>query len=69
LAHRRQTTAAKRVLRQKLEIVPVSNDDGLAHLKVTQPGVWMVRVEKRIEEAGKKYDLLALKATLVFFVQ
>jgi hypothetical protein len=29
----------------------------------------MVRVEKRIEANAKEFDLLALKATLVFSVQ
>jgi uncharacterized GH25 family protein len=105
----------KKILGQKLEIVPVSNvlkarvgeelafrilfdgkplksqvyatydgfsrryntytyatetlDDGLAYVKVTSPGTWMVRVEKRIEETGKDYDLYALKAALIFSVQ
>jgi uncharacterized GH25 family protein len=46
-----------------------SANDGLAHVKVTQPGTWMVRVEKRLEETTKDYDLYSLKATLVFSVQ
>jgi uncharacterized GH25 family protein len=46
-----------------------SMDDGVAHVKVTSPGVWMVRVEKRIEANAKEFDLLSLKATLVFLVQ
>jgi uncharacterized GH25 family protein len=46
-----------------------SLDDGVAHVKVTSPGVWMVRVEKRLEANHKDYDLLSLKATLVFSVQ
>lgn len=44
-------------------------DDGLAYVKVTSPGVWIVRVEKRLEANHKDYDLLSLKATLVFSVQ
>jgi uncharacterized GH25 family protein len=44
-------------------------EDGIAHVKVTSPGVWMVRVEKRLEANTKDYDLLSLKATLVFSVQ
>ncbi|HEY1235122.1 MAG TPA: hypothetical protein VGH22_17225 [Candidatus Binatia bacterium] len=43
--------------------------DGIAHVKLTHPGMWMIRVEKRIEANGKDYDLLSLKATLVFAVQ
>jgi hypothetical protein len=44
-------------------------EDGLAYAKVNNPGIWMVRVEKRIEEPTKDYDLYSLKATLVFAVQ
>ena len=44
-------------------------EDGLAYVKVNSAGIWMVRVEKRIEEATKDYDIHALKATLVFSVQ
>lgn len=43
--------------------------DGIAHVKVTRPGVWMVRVEKRTQANAKDYDLLSLKATFVFSVQ
>jgi uncharacterized GH25 family protein len=49
--------------------VTESAADGLAVVKVTSPGVWMVRVEKRIEANAKEFDLLALKATVVFSVQ
>jgi uncharacterized GH25 family protein len=44
-------------------------EDGVAYVKVNSPGVWMVRVEKRIEGTAKDYDIHALKATLVFSVQ
>jgi len=44
-------------------------EDGLAYVKVNNPGIWMVRVEKRIEEPAKDYDLYSLKASLVFAVQ
>ena len=44
-------------------------EDGMAYVKVNNPGIWMVRVEKRIEEPAKDYDLYSLKATLVFAVQ
>jgi uncharacterized GH25 family protein len=43
--------------------------DGIAHVKVTRPGVWMVRVEQRTRANIKDYDLLSLKATFVFSVQ
>jgi uncharacterized GH25 family protein len=46
-----------------------SLEDGLAHVKTTRPGVWMVRVEKRLAVNAKDFDLLSLKATLVFSVQ
>jgi uncharacterized GH25 family protein len=43
--------------------------DGIAHVKVTSPGLWMIRVEKRTEANTKDYDLLSLKATFVFSVK
>jgi uncharacterized GH25 family protein len=43
--------------------------EGTAHVKVSRPGTWMVRVEKRAEETGKDYDLHALKATFIFSVK
>jgi uncharacterized GH25 family protein len=46
-----------------------STADGVAAVKISHPGIWMVRVEKRIEANAKEFDLLGLKATLVFFVQ
>jgi hypothetical protein len=45
-----------------------SLDDGLAHVKITSPGTWMVRVEKRLAVKNPEFDLHALKATLVFSV-
>jgi nickel transport protein len=46
-----------------------TREDGVALVKVTNPGVWMVRVEKRLETNQKDYDILSLKATFVFSVQ
>ena len=46
-----------------------SLEDGIAYVKVTSPGVWMVRVEKRIEANARDFDLLSLKASLVFCFQ
>lgn len=45
-----------------------SLDDGSAYVKITNPGTWMVRVEKRLEVKNPDYDILSLKATLVFSV-
>jgi uncharacterized GH25 family protein len=44
-------------------------EDGVAHVKVTNHGLWMIRVEKRLETNAKDFDLLGLKATLVFSFQ
>lgn len=41
---------------------------GSARVKITNPGTWMVRVEKRVETTSREYDLHALKAILVFSV-
>jgi hypothetical protein len=46
-----------------------SLDDGIAYVNVTSPGVRMVRVEKRMEANARDFDLLSLKASLVFCVQ
>ena len=45
-----------------------SLDDGSAYVKITNPGTWRVRVEKRLEVKNPDYDILSLKATLVFSV-
>ncbi|HWP23501.1 MAG TPA: DUF4198 domain-containing protein [Candidatus Binatia bacterium] len=46
-----------------------STENGIAYVKIAHPGLWMVRVEKRLEADGKNFDLLSLKATLVFSAQ
>lgn len=43
--------------------------DGLARVKITHPGAWLVRVERRMAVAEKDYDLHVLKAVLVFPVE
>jgi nickel transport protein len=43
--------------------------DGLARVKITHPGTWLVRVERRMPVAEKDYDLHVLKAVLVFPVE
>ena len=43
--------------------------DGIARVKITHPGAWRVRVERRMAVAEKDYDLHVLKAILVFPVE
>jgi len=43
--------------------------EGVARVKITHPGPWMVRVEKRLAVAEKDYSLHVLKAVLVFPVE
>ena len=43
--------------------------DGIARVKITHPGAWLVRVERRMAVAEKDYNLHVLKAILVFSVQ
>jgi hypothetical protein len=43
--------------------------EGIARVKITHPGPWMVRVEKRLAVAEKDYSLHVLKAVLVFPVE
>jgi hypothetical protein len=48
---------------------PETLEDCPAYVKVNNPGICMVRVEKRIEKTTKDYDLYSLKAILVFTVK
>jgi uncharacterized GH25 family protein len=43
--------------------------NGVAHIKFTQPGIWMVRVENRQQVAHKDFNQHVLKATLIFPIQ
>jgi len=43
--------------------------EGVARVKITHPGAWMIRVEKRLAVAEKDYDLHVIKAVLVFPVE
>jgi len=43
--------------------------EGIAHVKITHPGAWMIRVEKRLSVVDKDHDLHVLKAALVFPVE
>ena len=42
--------------------------DGLARVKLTAPGLWMVRTEHVVEGEGKSYQSHVMRATLTFFV-
>ncbi|WP_205749177.1 DUF4198 domain-containing protein [Desulfopila sp. IMCC35008] len=43
-----------------------SGDDGQVAVKLTQPGVWMVRVEHEITEPTPDYDTEVIRAVLLF---
>jgi uncharacterized GH25 family protein len=42
---------------------------GTAHIKFSQPGVWMVRVESRRQVNHKEFNQQVFKATLILAVQ
>ncbi|HEY1372152.1 MAG TPA: DUF4198 domain-containing protein [Candidatus Binatia bacterium] len=46
-----------------------ARDGGVARVKITHPGIWIVRVEKRVEVAEKDYNLHVMKAVLLFPVE
>ncbi|MCG8683373.1 MAG: DUF4198 domain-containing protein [Desulfobacterales bacterium] len=43
-------------------------ENGIATVKVTQPGTWMVRVQHKIDKPTEEYDAHILRAVLVFGV-
>ncbi len=43
-----------------------SSDDGQVAVKLTQPGVWMVRVQHEITEPTQDYDKEVIRAVLLF---
>jgi uncharacterized GH25 family protein len=45
-----------------------SNDEGIAKVKITHPGTWMVRVPKKVDRVTKDYDVHVMRAILVFEV-
>ena len=45
------------------------NDKGIAKVKITHPGAWMIRVQKKIEQPTKDYDIHVMRAVLVFEVK
>jgi len=46
-----------------------SKADGTAVVKVTQPGLWMVRVQNAVPEVTNLYDRHVTRAVLVFSVK
>ena len=46
-----------------------TDDKGMAKIKITHPGTWMVRVQKSIEKATEDYDKHVMRAVLVFGVK
>lgn len=48
------------------DYVTTSDSRGLARIKVSQDGLWVVRVEKKDETATKEYDRHVMRAALVF---
>ena len=45
------------------------DENGIARVKITQPGVWMVRTQHKIDKPGKDYDSQVIRSVLVFGVQ
>lgn len=45
------------------------NDQGIAKVKITHPGTWMVRVQKKVEQPTEDYDAHVMRAVLVFGVK
>jgi len=50
-------------------IYPQSYKDGLAKVKITQPGIWMVRVQHMAPEHTADYDRYVARAVLLFEVK
>ncbi len=45
-----------------------ANEEGMAKVKITHPGVWMVRTEQKSKEVTEDYDEHLIRAVLVFGV-
>ena len=45
------------------------NSQGIAKVKITHPGTWMVRVQTESKQAGQDYDIHVMRAILVFEVK
>ena len=48
---------------------PTGQEDGTAKVKITHPGVWMVRVQQTIPERTEDYDRCVVCAVLLFEVK
>ncbi len=46
-----------------------SNDTGKAAVKISKPGIWMIRVQHEINSATADYDKEVLRAVLLFSVE
>ena len=46
-----------------------SNGSGLAQVKITHPGLWMVQVEKQIKTPDSSYDAHIMRSVLVFEIK
>ena len=46
-----------------------TTDDGTAKIRLTRPGLWMVRVEQRMDEKAADHDVYMARAVVVFPVK
>lgn len=46
-----------------------TSDDGTARIRATRPGLWMIRVEQRVNERAADHDRYVARAVLVFEVR
>lgn len=46
-----------------------SNEQGIAYIKITAPGIWMVRVEKEEQVSSPDYDKHVIRSVLTFEVR
>lgn len=46
-----------------------TDENGVAGVKITHPGTWMVRVEKEDQQSTEDYDKHVMRAVLIFGVQ
>lgn len=49
--------------------VTQSDEQGIAQVKITHAGTWMVRVETRLKQPAEDYDVHVMRAVLVFEVK
>ena len=42
--------------------------DGTAKVKITQPGIWMVRVQHAVTESSEDYDRYVARAVLLLSI-